>query len=105
MTAGITIALTICTFVGKVMSLLFNILSRFSSKRQASFNFMATVTICIDFGAPKNKVCHCFPLYLPWSDGTGTSGANHYTDLHFKGRETEAEKCELTRERSWVAPV
>ena len=21
-----------------------------------------------DFGAPQNKVCHCFPIYLPWSD-------------------------------------
>ena len=34
---------------------------------------MAAVTICSDFGAPKNKVCHCFycfPIYLPWSDGT-----------------------------------
>ena len=34
---------------------------------------MATVTICSDFGAQKNKVCHCFhcfPIYLPWSDGT-----------------------------------
>ena len=34
---------------------------------------MATVTICSDFGAPKNKVCHCFhcfPIYSPWSDGT-----------------------------------
>ena len=33
---------------------------------------MATVTICSNFGAPKNKVCHCvhcFPIYLPWSDG------------------------------------
>ena len=31
------------------------------------------VTICSDFGAPQNKVCHCFhcfPIYLPWSDGT-----------------------------------
>ena len=31
-------------------------------------------TICSDFGAPKNKVCHCFhcfPIYLPWSDRTG----------------------------------
>ena len=40
---------------------------------QASFNFMAAVTICSDFGAPKNKVSHCFhcfPIYLPWSDGT-----------------------------------
>ena len=23
---------------------------------------MAAVTICGDFGAPQNKVCHCFPL-------------------------------------------
>ena len=36
-----------------------------------SFNFMAAVTIHSDFGAPQNKVCHCFhcfPIYLPWSD-------------------------------------
>ena len=25
-----------------------------------SFNFMAAVTICSDFGAQKNKVCHYF---------------------------------------------
>ena len=34
---------------------------------------MAAVTICNDFGAHKNKVCHCFhcfPVNLPWSDGT-----------------------------------
>ena len=33
---------------------------------------MAAVTTCIDFGAPQNKVCHyfhCFPIYLPCSDG------------------------------------
>ena len=29
-------------------------LSRFSSKEQASFNFMAAVTICSDFGVQKN---------------------------------------------------
>ena len=47
MTIGKTIALTIRTFVGKVMSLLFNMLSRFvidkPSKEQASFNFMAAI--------------------------------------------------------------
>ena len=34
---------------------------------------MAAITICSDFGAPQNKVWHCFhcfPIYLPWSDGT-----------------------------------
>ena len=47
-------------------------LSDFTSL-QASFNFMAAITICSDFGAPKCKVSHCFhyvPIYLPWSDGT-----------------------------------
>ena len=54
MTTGKTIGLTTQTFVGKVMSLLFNILSRsvnsFSFKEQASFNFVAAVTIRGDFG-------------------------------------------------------
>ena len=34
---------------------------------------MTAVTICSDFGAHENKVCHCFhyfPIYLPWTDGT-----------------------------------
>ena len=72
MTPGKTITLIRWTFVGKVMSLLFNMLSMFviafSSKEQACFNFMAAVTICSDFGAEENKVCHCFlcfPIYLP----------------------------------------
>ena len=35
---------------------------------EASFNFMAAVTIHSDFGAQENKICHCFhifPFYLP----------------------------------------
>ena len=40
-------------FVSKVISLLFNMLSSFSSKEQVSFNFMAAVTIYSDFGAPQ----------------------------------------------------
>ena len=69
-----TVALTRWTFADKVMSLLFNMLSRFghsfSSKERASFNFMAAVTICSDFGAPppKKRGCqcfHCFPIYFP----------------------------------------
>ena len=65
MTTGNTIALSRWTFVGKVMSLLFNMLSRLVI---ASFNFMAAVTVCRDFGAQEDKVCHCFhgfPIYLP----------------------------------------
>ena len=63
MITGKTIALTRWTCVGEVMSLIFNMLSMFghsfSSKDQASFNFLAAVTICSDFRAPQNKVCHC----------------------------------------------
>ena len=73
MTTGKTIALTRQTFVGKVTSLLFNMLSRLVITflpRSKSFYFMAAVTICSDFGAPQNEVSHCFPIYLPWSDGT-----------------------------------
>ena len=34
---------------------------------------MAAITICSDFGAPQNKISHCFhcfPIYLLWSDRT-----------------------------------
>uniref|UniRef100_A0AC11EDY9 Uncharacterized protein n=1 Tax=Ovis aries TaxID=9940 RepID=A0AC11EDY9_SHEEP len=58
MTTGKTIALTRWTFVDKVMSLLFNMLSRlvitFLPRSKYLFNFMAAVTICSDFGAPQN---------------------------------------------------
>ena len=60
MTAGKTIALTIRTFVGKMMSLLFNTLYRFcrifSSKEQESFNFLAEVTVHSDFRAQENNL-------------------------------------------------
>ena len=53
MTTGKTIALTKWTFAGKVMFLVFNMLSRlvvtFLPRRKRSFNFRAAVTICSDF--------------------------------------------------------
>ena len=72
MTTGRTLALTMQTFVDKVVPLLFNTLSRFVitffSKKQVSSNFMAAVTICSDFRAQEEKINHCFhsfPFYLP----------------------------------------
>ena len=58
MTTEKIIGLTRRTFVGKVMSLVFNVLSRFvigfkPSKNQASLNFMAGVTVCSNFGAQR----------------------------------------------------
>ena len=76
MTNGKTIALTIQTIFGKVISLLFNMLSRFVIdflSRSKCLNFIAAVTIHSDFGTQGNKVCHCFhfcPFCLLWSDGT-----------------------------------
>ena len=68
MTTGKTIALTIQTFVSQMISLLFHMQSRFviafSSKEQASFKFMAIVTICRDYGAQEEKLSlfSLFPL-------------------------------------------
>ena len=66
MTTEKNIALTRWIFVGKVMFLLLNILFRlviaFLPRSKHLLNFMAAVTICSDFGAPQNKVCHCFPF-------------------------------------------
>ena len=56
MTTRKTIALTRWTSVGKVMSLLFNRLSRLVITFLPRSNFMAAVTICSDFGAPQNKI-------------------------------------------------
>ena len=88
MTTGKTIALTRRTFVGKVMSLLFNMLSRLVitflprskclliSRLQSPYAEQKLEPSDLgfsDFGAPQNKVClcfYCFPIYLPWSDGT-----------------------------------
>ena len=56
MTTGKTIALTRWTFVGKVISLLFNMLSRLEITflpRSKCLNFKAAITICSDFGAPQ----------------------------------------------------
>ena len=58
-TTGKTIALTRKIFVGKAMSLLFKyavlVGHSFSSKEQESFNFMAAITTCSDFGAHENS--------------------------------------------------
>ena len=74
LTTGQTIALTRRTFVGRVMSLLFNMLSRLvitflpRSKRLLISRLQSPSAIshgCSDFGAQKNKVSHCFPIYFP----------------------------------------
>ena len=68
LTIGKTIPLSIQIFVSKVMSLLVNMLSRLVIAflpRSKCLNFMAAVTICSDFGAQENKVCHCCHFFPP----------------------------------------
>ena len=78
MTTGKTIALTRQRFIGKVMSLLFNMLSRLvitflpRSKHLLILWLQSPSAVILE--PPKNKVWHCFhcfPIYFPWSDGTG----------------------------------
>ena len=72
-----TIALARRTYVGKVMSLLFNTLSKlviaFLPRSKCLLISWRQSPSAVDFGAPKNKVSHCFycfSIYLPLSDGT-----------------------------------
>ena len=73
---GKTIALPRCTCVSKVMSLLFNMLPRFVIAflpRSKCLLISWLQSLSAVTWNPKNKVyyCfHCFPIYLPWSDGT-----------------------------------
>ena len=68
MTTVKTIALISWTFVGKVMSLLFNMLSRlvvtFLPRSKLFLILWLQSIICSDFGAQKDKVCHCFHCFL-----------------------------------------
>ena len=75
MTTGKSIALTRWTFVGKVMSLLFNKLSRLvitflpRGKRLLISWLQSPSTVILE---PKKIVWHCFhclPTYFPWGDG------------------------------------
>ena len=72
MTTGKTITLTRWTLVGKVMSLLFNMLSRFFKaflprSKHLLISWLQSPS-AVTLEPKKNKVCHyfhCFPIYLP----------------------------------------
>ena len=71
MTTGKTIALTRRTFVGKVMSLLFNMLSRLvitflsRSKRLLISWLQSPSAVILEPPKIVSHCCHCFPFYLP----------------------------------------
>ena len=78
MTTGKPIALTRLTFVGKVTSLLLNMLSRLvitflprSKRLLISWLQSPSAVILEPQKIKSDTVFHCFAIYLPWSDGTG----------------------------------
>ena len=77
MTTGKTIALTRRTFVDKVMSLFFNMLSRLvitfllRSKRLLISWLQSPSAVILEPPFKVSHCFHCFPIYWPWSDGTG----------------------------------
>ena len=84
MTTGKTIALTRQTFVDKVLSLLLNMLSRLvitflprTKHLLISWLQSPSAVILEPAKIKSDTVFHCFPIYLPWSDGTRCH------DLHF----------------------
>ena len=53
-----------------------------------SFNFMAAVTFCSDFGAQENKVSHCFhcyPIYMSGSGGTRCHDLSFFNVMRILG--------------------
>ena len=77
MTTGKTIALTRRTFVDKVISLFFNMLSRLvitflpRSKRLLISWLQSPSAVILEPPFKVSHCFHCFPIYWPWSDGTG----------------------------------
>ena len=89
MTTGKTIALTRWTLVGKVMSLLFNMLSRLvitflPKRKRLLISWLQSPSAVIL--EPKKITLSLFPLFphhcLPWSDGTGCHD-HHLLDVEF----------------------
>ena len=76
MTTGKIISLTRWTFVGKVMSLFFNMLSRlviaFLPRRKCLLiSWLQSPSAVISETKKNVSHClHCSSIYLPWSDGT-----------------------------------
>ena len=74
-TTGKTIALTTWTFVGRLMSLLFNTLSRFVIAFLPRINCLLISWLqssSSDFRAQEEEICHyfhLFPFCLPWGNG------------------------------------
>ena len=90
MIAGKTIPLTRQTFVCKVISVFFIMLSKLPiaflarSKHFLLSWLKSTSAVILEPKKVKSHCFDCFPIYLPWTDGTGCH------DLSFLNAEFEA---------------
>ena len=106
MITGKTTVLTRWTFVGKVMSLLFNMLSKLiiaflPRSKCLLISWLQSPSAVILEPPPPNKFSHSFhfsPIYLPWSDGTRC----HDISFHFMKRLFSSSSLSAIREVSTV---
>ena len=75
-----------------------------------SFNFMAAVSICRDFGAQENKVCYCFQFYFGgggWcSKITADGGCSHEIKRHLLlGRKVMTNLGRILKSRDITLPT
>ena len=89
---------------------------------------MAAVTVCNNFGAWENKLCHCFhsfPICLPWSDRVGQKDYSDFsvrcygkTQMNFLANPVEIRKwtkstvrkfhdqnCRVSCFKHWEVPI
>ena len=103
MTTGKTKALIRRTFVGKVISLLFNLLSRLvitflpRSKRLLISWLQSPSAVILEPRKINTASFHCFPIYFPWSDGTRCHDLSLCIDFMNYGNDTMnwKEKLEI----------
>ena len=107
MSTGKTIALTRWNFVGKVMSLIFNMLSRLiitflPRSNHLSISWLRSPsTVILKLKKIKFFTVSTLPIYLPWSDGTwcyDLSFLNESCVLFFSGQNEDCSQGDSTQD-------
>ena len=110
MTTGKTKTLTRQTFVGKVMSLCFNMLSRFTiaflprSKCLLISWLQSPSAVILEPKKIKPVSFHFFLFFLPWSDGTGSHDLSLF-NVEFQARLFSVLFHHLQRWSSSLVPI
>ena len=109
MTTGKTIALTKQPFVGKMMSLLFNMLSRFviaflpRSKCLLISWLQSPSTVILEPKKIKSvTVSIFFPIYLPWRNGTRCHDLSFFMNVEFQHAQCLLGSAFATDAMKWM---